>query len=162
MPPSGPMTAPENRQTRGITIAIGRRRQSIFETSPARLSSIDPSRLVGACRYLTRSPTTSENGRQMTGNIHGFATTKSFSQISLFSVSKNGQPGEHRDGADDRDDHHVDIRVDGLRRGDRGLIVIARRSGAGDRSQGPCGVAGPIGHVRPPGAAACLVARRDE
>ena len=66
---------------------IGSVRQSIFETSPERLSIIDSSSVVGACRYLTSSPTTSEKGRQMTGNSQGFATTTSFSQRTRLSVS---------------------------------------------------------------------------
>ena len=75
MPPSGPMTAPENSDTRAITTVTGSDRQSIFETSPLRLSSIDSPRLVGALRYLTSRPTSNEKGRQMTGNSQRLATT---------------------------------------------------------------------------------------
>ncbi len=87
IPPSGPRTAPENRETSDITIVTGSDRQSIFDTSPDRLSSIDSSSVVGAWRYLTSRPTASENGRQMTGNIHGLAVTKALSQIARFRVS---------------------------------------------------------------------------
>src|SRR3954451_5882062 len=88
MPPSGPITAPDRSDTIGIRVAIGSRRQSIFETSPVRLSTIDSSRLVGAFRYFTRRPTTSENGRQIAGKSHGFATMTAFSQMTRFSTSK--------------------------------------------------------------------------
>ena len=56
-------------------------------TSPVRLSSMDPSRLLGALAYFTSSPTSSENGRQMTGNIHAWPATKLLSQMSLLSHS---------------------------------------------------------------------------
>jgi hypothetical protein len=65
---------------------MGSVRQLIFVTSPARLSSIDSPSIVGAWRYLTSSPTSSENGRQITGNIQGFARTNSFSQRSLLMM----------------------------------------------------------------------------
>ena len=58
----------------------------ILVTSPVRLSTSEESRLVGAFRYWTSRPTTSESGRQMTGNIHRFAVTKGFSQIALLST----------------------------------------------------------------------------
>ena len=86
MPPSGPRTAPENSEAQAITMLIGNPRQSIFDTSPDRLSSIDSPSIVGAFRYLTSRPTNSENGRQMTGNIHGLARTNAFSHRSLFTV----------------------------------------------------------------------------
>ena len=109
MPPSGPSTAPENSDTQAMTALSGRDRQSIFETSPARLSSIDSPRFVGAFRYFTSRPTSSENGRQMTGNIHGFAVTKSFCQRSLVTSVYTVEPGEHRDRADHG--HHDDVHV---------------------------------------------------
>ena len=56
-------------------------------TSPVRLSSMEPSRLLGALAYLTSRPTSSENGRQMTGNIQACPVTKLLSQMSLFSQS---------------------------------------------------------------------------
>ena len=65
----------------------GRPRQLIFVTSPARLSSSDSSSVVGALRYLTSRPTRSENGRQIAGNSHGFASTNSFSQRNRFTTS---------------------------------------------------------------------------
>ena len=86
--PPGRGPRPEKSETRAITTLIGSVRQSIFETSPERLSSIDSSRLVGAWRYFTSRPTASENGRQMTGNIQRFAVTKAFSQRSRLTVSK--------------------------------------------------------------------------
>ena len=48
---------------------------------------MEPSRLLGALAYFTSSPTSSENGRQMTGNIQAWSVTKLPSQISLFSHS---------------------------------------------------------------------------
>ena len=75
-----------------MTALIGSDRQSILVTSPARLASIDSPRFVGALRYFTSRPTSSENGRQMTGNIHGFAVTKSFchsrSVTAVYTVSQ--------------------------------------------------------------------------
>ena len=119
MPPSGPSTAPENRDTQAISALSGSDRQSIFETSPARLSSIDSPRFVGALRYFTRRPTSSENGRQMTGNIHGFAVTKSFCQRSLvtsvYTISQASTETAPIDGHDD----DVDVRVDRPRGRDR-------------------------------------------
>ncbi len=87
MPPSGPSTAPENNEAHAITMLTGSARQSIFVTSPARLSINDSSRLVGACRRFTRRPTNRENGRQIAGNSHGFARMISFSHSSRLPSS---------------------------------------------------------------------------
>ena len=47
----------------------------------------------------------------MTGNIHGFAATKSFSQSSRLTA-RRPQPGEDGDCADDRHHDHMQIWVD--------------------------------------------------
>ena len=48
---------------------------------------MEPSRLLGALKYFTSRPTTSDSGRQMTGNIQWCAATKPLSQSFLFSHS---------------------------------------------------------------------------
>ena len=66
----------------------GSARQSIFVTSPARLSISDSSRFVGAWRRFTSRPTSSENGRQIAGKSHGLAVMTSFSHSSRLPSSK--------------------------------------------------------------------------
>ena len=75
MAPSGPSTAPENREASDVATVAGRSFQRRRITSPVRLSSMDPSRLLGACAYFTSRPTSSEKGRQMTGNIQAWSVT---------------------------------------------------------------------------------------
>ena len=87
MAPSGPSTAPENSEASDVAMVAGRSLHFRCITSPVRLSRIDPSRLLGALAYLTSRPTSSENGRQITGNIHALSATKPFSQMSLFRPS---------------------------------------------------------------------------
>jgi hypothetical protein len=43
--------------------------------------------LLGARAYFTSRPTSSEKGRQMTGNIQAWSVTKPLSQISLLRTS---------------------------------------------------------------------------
>src|SRR3974377_1632692 len=88
MPPPVPGTGPENSDAHAIRTFTGRVRGSIFETSPERLLSSESLSVVGACRYLTRSPTSSDRGMQMIGNIQGFDFTKSFCQTSFEPTTK--------------------------------------------------------------------------
>ncbi len=69
MPPSGPSTAPDHSDASDSATVAGKRRHLMSEASPVRLSRNEPSRLVGALRYFTITPTSSENGMQITGNI---------------------------------------------------------------------------------------------
>ncbi len=85
--PSGPSTAPENSDTSDWTTVTGRFLHCRWEASPVRLSRIEPSRLLGAAKYFTSRPTTSDNGRQMTGNIQWWAETKLLSHSFLFTHS---------------------------------------------------------------------------
>ena len=87
MAPSGPSTAPENSEASDWATVTGRSFHFRWVTSPVRLSRIDPSRLLGALAYFTSRPTSSENGRQMTGNIQAWPATKLLSQMSLLSHS---------------------------------------------------------------------------
>ncbi len=73
--PSGPSTAPENREASDVATVAGRSFHLSAMTSPVRLSSIEPSRLLGALAYFTSSPTSREKGRQMTANIQACAVT---------------------------------------------------------------------------------------
>ena len=87
MAPSGPSTAPENSEASDVATVAGRSFHFRWLTSPVRLSRMEPSRLLGALAYFTSRPTSSENGRQMTGNIQALSATKLVSQISLLSHS---------------------------------------------------------------------------
>ena len=75
MAPSGPSTAPEKSEASDVATVCGRSFHFRCITSPVRLSSMEPSRLLGALAYLTSRPTTRENGRQMTGNIQAWSVT---------------------------------------------------------------------------------------
>ena len=131
---------PRTATPRAITTCTGSVRQSIFETSPRRLSSIDSSRFVGAWRYFTSRPT-SERERQADHREHpGVRGDEVVLPEEPVDGLEDEQPGQHGDGADDRDDDDVDVRMDRLAGRDLGQVRTGV-AGPGDGRQGRRGVA---------------------
>ena len=131
-----------------MTTVTGKVRQSIFEDiRRTRLSSIDASSVVGAWRYFTSSPTASEKGRQITGNIQRLDVTKSLSQRSFWTVSKNHSQARTADCPDDRDHDDVDVGVDRSVGPDRDVGLIAFGARPGDQFEACRRVACGLGHT---------------
>ena len=167
MPPSGPRTAPENSDARGMTMAIGRRPPVDLRDVAGEAVEHRPIE-VGRRMQVLDEETDQQRERQADGREDPRVRDH---EVVLPEEIVDGlvddQPGEDGDRADDRDDDDVDVRMDRLRLRDGGLLVTrgtspTRSSNAGCPryrwSACPCrptlragfrACAGPVDHVAP-------------
>ena len=79
-------------------------------------AAIDPPSItVGARRYFTASPTSSEKNKTPTGMVHVWLVTKLFDQMAVLRPIVGPQPHGREDDCDEpKEDDHPDLRISSL------------------------------------------------